>query len=293
MLWWFIMVHDVFICCDEENKHLGDEVYDIFKKNNIKSWIKSKDMSSNDSVDSIIHAISDSKCFVLIHSKNSNDTNYVVTETDIAFSRNIPIIVFNIDKSKMGRNLEFILEDKLKIDSFPNSKKQLEILVKETSKIIGNSKDAVKIDSKSVKAFEKINPNRRDNAIKKYIKIAIPIAIALILIYLFVILPTGQNTTDDGIFSMNVTDVDVSGSTYTVRGESYNMPSDSSRYFMNIKFFDKNDYMVYEVNSTVDEFKSGVICSFDVHTDNVTYINFTLTDIDNNVLSKQSYVLNE
>ena len=287
------MSHDIFICYDEENKHLAEELYNIFKKNNIKSWIKSKHMSEADSVDKITKAIEDSKCFVLIHSKNSNDINYVITEVDIAFSRNIPIIVFRVDNSKIGRNLEFILEDKLKINSFPNAKKQLEILVKETSKIIESPIDKPKIDPKSVLTLEKANPERGGFAFKRVIQIALPIAIVLILVYLFVILPMGQNTTGDGLFSMKITDVDVSGTTYTVRGESYNLPSDSSRYFMNIKFYDRNDYMLYEVNSTADEFKSGVICSFDIHADNVTYINFTLTDINNNILSKQSYPLNE
>lgn len=286
------MSHDVFICYDEENKHLSDEIYNIFEKNNIKSWTKSKDMSANDPVEKITKAIEKSKCFVLVRSKNSNDTNYVITEVDIAFSRNIPIIVFNIDNSKIGRNLEFILEDKLKINSFPNAKKQLEILVKETSKIIGNSINKPKIDPKSVLTFEKINPERWGFALKRIIQIAIPIAIIIILVYLFVIMPMGQNTTDDGMFTMKITGVDVSGSKYTVHGESYNLPSDPSRYFMNIKFLDKNDNLVYEVNSTADEFKSGVICSFDVHTDNVTHINFTLTDIKNNILCEQTYTMN-
>ena len=174
------MSHDVFICYDEENKHLADELYNIFKKNNIKSWSKSKDMSANDSVDKITKAIENSKCFVLIHSKHSNNTNYIITEVDIAFSKNVPIIVFRVDNSKIGRNLEFILEDKLKINSFPNAKKQLEILLRETSKIIESPIDKAKIDSKSVLTFEKVNPGRGGFAFKRVIQIAIPIAIVLI-----------------------------------------------------------------------------------------------------------------
>ena len=171
----------------------------------------------------------------------------------------------------------------------------MEILVKETSNVVKNPVGNVKINSKSLKVFEKVNPNRKGNNIKKYIKIAIPIVVVLILIYFFVILPTGQNTTEDGIFSMNITDVDVSGTNgqykYVVYGESYNMPADSTNYLMNIKFFDKNEYLVYEINSTVDEFKSGVIGSCELENDNITHVGFKLIDLNDNVISNEDYVI--
>ena len=62
-------------------------------------------MSPNDPVDKITTAIEESECFLLIFSKNSTDTNYVITETDIAFSRGIPIVIFNIDGSKLKGNM--------------------------------------------------------------------------------------------------------------------------------------------------------------------------------------------
>lgn len=286
------MDHDVYICYDEKNKDIGEEIYRLFEENNIKSWIKSKHFSSNDSVDKITNMIEESKCFLLILSKYSNNTNYIITETDIAFSRNIPIIVFKLDDSKLDGNLEFILENQTVIPSFPYTKKQLDTLVRKTSQIIGKPKDKVKIDSKFVVFFEALNPKRKENKIKKYVKIAIPIVVVLILIYFFVIVPTGQKTTDDGIFSMNVTKVDVNGLNYIVRGESYNMPADSSKYFMNIKFFDSEDNQVYEVNSTADEFKSGIIWEGDLHSDNATHVVFKLTDLKGNELSKQDYAIN-
>ena len=282
------MNHDIYICYDKKDEKYGDALYNIFEKNNINPWIKSKYMGEGDHVDKITSAIADSKCFVLILSKNSKNTNYVITETDIAFSKDIPIIVFNIDETRSDGNLEFILETQKNISVAPNSKKQLETLVNETSKYVKKPITKVNVDAGYVKLFEKWNP-------KKYVVLAIPLVIAVILIYFFVIVPTGQHTTDDGIFSMNVTDVDVSGSggsyKYTIHGESYNLPADSGRYFMNFKFFDKNDKMVYEVNSTADEFKSGIMWSGDLKTNNVTYIGFKLTDINNKILSKQNYTI--
>ena len=273
------------------DKQVGEEICNIFEENNIKTWIKSRDFSSDDSVDKITNAISDSKCFILIYSKNSKDTNYVITEVDIAFSRDIPILIFNIDDIKISKNMQFILESKKMIYSFPDTKKQLVILVKDTSNIINKPINNVKINSKSLRVLGRVNPKRKENLLKKYVKIAIPVAVILILIYLFVILPMGQNSTEDGIFSMNVTGVDVSGTKYVVHGQSFNMPSNPNNYFMNIKFFDAKDNMIFEVNSTADEFKSGVICNCDVHTNNITHIEFKLRDINNNLLSNETYVI--
>lgn len=285
------MNHDVYICCDESDENLSDAVYRLFAENNIKSWSKSRNMQQDDSVDKISNAIADSKCFVLILSQASQNKNYIITETDLAFSNNIPIIVYKTDESKVAGNLEFIIETQIIINSFPNTKTQLEKLVIETSNIIKKPTNNVKTDSEIIKVFDEINPKRNQNNIKKYVTVAIPIVIALILIYLFIIVPTGQNTTEDGVFAMNLTNVEVSNNNYAVYGESYNIPSDSTKYIMNIKFFDKNDNLIFEVNSTADEFKHGVMWQGDLPTDNITHVGFRLIDLNNNELSKQDYMI--
>ena len=88
------MSHDVYICYDEEETNLCDAVYDAFEKNGITPWAKSRDMESGESVNRKTDAIAESKCFVLILSESSQKRNYTITESDIAFSRKIPILVF-------------------------------------------------------------------------------------------------------------------------------------------------------------------------------------------------------
>ncbi len=285
------MNHDVYICYDKKDEYLSDELYQLFEKNNINAWNKSKDMHSDESVNTITNAISESKCFVLLLGKSSNDTNYIMTELDIAFSNEIPIVVFDIDEGKSSKKLEFLIRTQKVIPSYPNSKKQLEKLVKETSDIVKKPVDKVKIDSKTVDAFEQINPKRKENKIKKYIAIAIPIVAALILIYFFVIIPTGQNTTSDGIFAMNMTKIEVNGNQYAVYGESYNMPSNPEKYIMNIRFYDRDNNNVFEVNSTADEFKKGIIWQGDLTTNNATHAEFKLIDLNNKVISQNDYVI--
>ena len=229
----------------------------------------------------------------MLYSKNAKNTNYIINETDIAFSNEIPILLFKLDDSGIPKDLEFILISARKVLAYPDSKKQLKSLIKEASDIIGEPIDNVKLDSKSVNTIEKSNPKRNEHLMKKAIMAAIPIAIALILIYLFVIAPMGQNTTPDGIFIMNITDVDVAASDggykYTLYGESYNLPSDPERYIMNIRFLDKNDNMVYEVNRTADEFNSGIIWSGDLKDDSTTHIALKLTDLEDKIYSEQNY----
>lgn len=285
------MGNDVFICYAEENRDVGEEIYRIFEKNGLKSWIKSKHFSKGDGVDKITNAIADSKCFLLILSKDAKDVNYVITEVDIAFSREVPIIVYNIDGSRVEGNLEFILENQTVMNSFPNSKKQLEKLVKKTSETAGKPVGKVSLDSESISFFERINPKKTQNKIKKYITIAIPIVIVLVLIYFFAIVPMGQNTSSDGVFTMNITSVEASGTSYIVHGQSFNMPSDSGNYLMNIMFFDSEDNMLFEVNSTADEFKSGIMWQGDINADNVTHVGFKLLDLNDNVLCKQDYAM--
>lgn len=286
------MVHEVFICYDKRDKAASDAIYHVLEDNNIKSWINSKCMSPDDSVDKITTAIEESECFLLVLSKNSTDTNYVITETDIAFSRGIPIVIFNIDGSKLKGNMEFILQSSSNLYSFPDCRKQLENLI---GKISNNRVDKPKIDLKYVKVFEKTNPKRMENIIKKYVKIAVPIIMALCIIYLVIILPMGQKTTDDGMLAMYMTHVDISGSEnnykYVVHGESYNLPVDKENYFMNIKFFDENDKMLYEINSTADEFKSGIICTAHLKSNNVTHIDFKLTDLNDKELFNDNFTI--
>lgn len=287
------MGHEVFICYDERDRDIADAIYNIFDKNGISSWMKAREMSGDDSVDKITTAIEQSDSFIFILTKNSKNTNYVITETDIAFSREVPILIFNIDDTRLRGNLEFILQNPTELNAFPDCKTQLEAMLR---KISNKRVLSPQIDSEYLGVFEKRNPRRMQNIIRKYARIAVPVLLVLLFIYFVIVLPTGQMTSDDGVFAMNITHVDVtpSGSDfkYVVHGESYNLPSDKEKYFMNIKFFDERDTLVYEINSTADEFKSGIICAGYLKSDNVTHIGFSLADLDDNELCRQDYVMN-
>ena len=160
------MGHDVYICYDGNDEELCNALCIVFEDNGIKPWIKSKHNPSISKTE-ITNAIADSKAFVLIYSKNSREKNFVVTETDIAFSRNVPILLVNIDNSKLAGNLEFIMETQTKINTIADSKRQLNIIVEKTSEIISKPASNIRIDKKAVREFEKSNPYRKTNLLKK------------------------------------------------------------------------------------------------------------------------------
>lgn len=286
-----VKMHDVFICYDEKDKLHSDVVCRVLEENNIKCWIKSRDYSLNDSVDTISKAVMNSKCLVLLYSNNSKNSDYVLTEVDIAFTKGIEILVFNIDNSNKKGNLEFFLKNKHSISAFPNSGEQLKTLVSETSRIINQPVDNVKISSRDSKEIDRLIPKPKDYM--KYVKVAVPILIGAILIFYFLILPMGQHTTDDGNFTMKITDVgvaDVNGEySYTVYGESYNLPDDPFNYIMKTKYYDAENNEVFSINSTADEFKSGKITSFEVPKKNITKVTFELFDLKNNILCKDEF----
>ena len=82
------MGHDVYICYDENDKDISDAICQTFEENNIKTWIKSRDMFSTDSVDRITNAIENSKHWggyspykiYTVFNKNTG-VYYAVTET--------------------------------------------------------------------------------------------------------------------------------------------------------------------------------------------------------------------
>ena len=54
------MTHEAYVCYDERDRQICDAICDIFEENNIRTWIKSKNLVKGDSVDRITDAISSS-----------------------------------------------------------------------------------------------------------------------------------------------------------------------------------------------------------------------------------------
>lgn len=127
------MKSDVYICYAPEDEKAAEDICSFLEQNGKTCWIKKRDFGENDTVKKLTEAVESSQCFVLVYSKDSNKSNYVSTDVDIAFSA-IPIIVFAVDDSEFERELGFYLKDVPKIDAYPNPENFHDELLKDISK---------------------------------------------------------------------------------------------------------------------------------------------------------------
>ena len=143
------MAHDVYICYDEKDLSVAWEILHLFEENDIKCLFKERDMDSLD-FDMLEYKIESSKLFLLILSKNANESPYIKNELQTAFSKEIPIITFKIDDCNLEDYFEFFISLDLSIDAYPNYKDELDYLLKFSSLLLGRFDEALPI-SKSIR----------------------------------------------------------------------------------------------------------------------------------------------
>lgn len=130
-------MNDVFICYSPEDESVASDICTLLEDNDYKCWYKKRDFGEDDSVIKITEAIRDSRGFLLIYSKDAKESNFVTTEVDIAFSSDVPILVFSVDDSAVEGKLQFYLKDKPKINAYPNAEDYYDELLKDTNEYLG------------------------------------------------------------------------------------------------------------------------------------------------------------
>ena len=130
------MAHEVYICYDEKDVETAKDVCEALENNGLECWVKNRDAGVKDIVTEIMDAIKRNKVMVLLYSKNSKNSNYVNNEVNRAFSQKKPILVFQIDDSKLEGSLEFFLRNKPWIKAYPNPEDKFDELVVDTRKLV-------------------------------------------------------------------------------------------------------------------------------------------------------------
>ncbi|WP_298501148.1 toll/interleukin-1 receptor domain-containing protein [uncultured Methanobrevibacter sp.] len=188
------MVHEVYICYSSKDKVTADAICHTLEENKFKCWIKPRDVGVRHIAEEITDAIRASKIMVLVFSENAKQSNYVNTEVDIAFSSNIPILVFKIDDANLDGGLEFFLENKHWLDAYPNPGHEFRNLVIDVAKLLEKPIEDPIINKKTIKTVNNIkydytsgleNNAEADNRTKTFIKaIAGTCIVPLILAFL-------------------------------------------------------------------------------------------------------------
>lgn len=132
-------MHEVFISYADEDEKIANDICNLFEENGTPCWFKKRDYGEDDTVSKISQAIRDAKRVVLVYSKNAEDSNFIRTEIDIAFSEDLPILVFNTDGTAISPQLQFYLENKPSIDAYPDTSNHYEQLLKDSSQFVSTS----------------------------------------------------------------------------------------------------------------------------------------------------------
>ena len=104
------MSHDVFISYSNTDDVIANAVVAILEEKGIRCWVAPRNIpAGSDFADSIGNAITECEVFVLIWSKDSNKSAYVLNEINIAFDKGKVVIPFRIDDVKPTTAMKFYL----------------------------------------------------------------------------------------------------------------------------------------------------------------------------------------
>ncbi|MDO8728005.1 MAG: TIR domain-containing protein [Candidatus Methanoperedens sp.] len=143
------MAHDVFISHSSKDKTIADAVCAAIEAAKIRCWIAPRDIMPGEKwAGAITKAISSSRIMVLIFSENSNNSEDVLNELQLAKDAGAIIIPLNIGYILPKGEMGYYLNRTHWLDAMnPPTKKQLQELVETASRIL--KVETVDMDIKS------------------------------------------------------------------------------------------------------------------------------------------------
>lgn len=122
---------DVFISYSSKDKAIADDVCSALENSGIKCWIAPRNIQPGAPyARAIINGIYSAEIFLLILTSDSNDSEHVINEVDIAFNAKKNIIPFFVEEVAMNPELNYYLSRKQWFIAYPNSRERLDVLVK-------------------------------------------------------------------------------------------------------------------------------------------------------------------
>ncbi|MCL2634885.1 MAG: trypsin-like peptidase domain-containing protein [Oscillospiraceae bacterium] len=135
------MTHDIFISHSSKDKNAASAICHALEKNGIKCWIAPRDVSpGREYAEELIYGIKNAKLFLLIFSKDSNESKPVSKEIESAFRYEKTVIPFRIEDVEMRESLEYYLSNLHWLDAFPDDN-EFDSLVKVVKKTLGMKLD--------------------------------------------------------------------------------------------------------------------------------------------------------
>ena len=101
---------DVFISHSSKDKEIAELICNTLEANGIKCWIAPRDIRGGDDWSAAItDAISESKVFIIVYSKNSAQSTQVPREIALADSAHSHIIPYKIDDTELSSSFKYYL----------------------------------------------------------------------------------------------------------------------------------------------------------------------------------------
>ena len=116
------MVHDVFVSYSTNDKTITDTIVASMEQNQIRCWYAPRDIKpSEDWGKAISNAIEKSKIFLIIFSGNSNKSQRVLDELNLAISQEITIMPFRIENLEPDGAMRLHLSSRHWLDAYDPS----------------------------------------------------------------------------------------------------------------------------------------------------------------------------
>lgn len=92
------MSHDVFVSYSTRDKATADAAVATLERHEIRCWVAPRDVTPGAQwADAIVRAIGDSQAMVLVFSGNSNASDHIIREVELAAQHHIPIVPLRVE----------------------------------------------------------------------------------------------------------------------------------------------------------------------------------------------------
>lgn len=132
-------MHDVFISYSTQNTVIADAICHRLEAGGVRCWYAPRDVEPGKSwAGELMRAIRKAKVFLLIYSKDYNQSRQVISELTEAVDAGCTIVPFRVDQSDMNDDLAFYLKRIHWLDAInPPTQKQIETLYGHVAKTLG------------------------------------------------------------------------------------------------------------------------------------------------------------
>ncbi len=142
---------DVFISHSSKDNEVVNKISELLESNKISFWLDLNDIPADGGTFAghITQGISQAKVFLLVLSKEANASPHVLNEINLAFSKRLPFIIYNLDlnESEFTDDLKYYLASKqfIKVRELGEQKSLLKLLNYIKDRLSGVEEDSTAV----------------------------------------------------------------------------------------------------------------------------------------------------